>query len=372
MKRWTTPLLALAIFILNVLLNAPLFMSGRTALPRLHRRRLRRDGALSFRSIPNPWGWNPLPYCGLPTQFMYVPALPYLTALFIAPAAARYAGLDLPHHRRADDLPGSGDAVFLRAVLHGQPRWAFAMALAYSLLSPSYALFPAVEKDRGIAQMPWRIKVLAKYGEGPAQHRTDAAAAGSARTLEGRQRPGLSANSCCGGAAGGNSFDELGSGLRARDLVPAPAVAAWGEAGFRVRRALSPRPACLPAGLFLADPQFRQNIAFNWPVDSLGYQLRVKQLWLLAGMTAGAVAIRLLFHWLCGSFYLLLRDAWRFRLRLDCHGILSLYVDTIPESHRYAIEFEFFLALAVMETLRLNRAPVPTRPCACVPWDLPE
>jgi len=32
---------------------------------------------------PNPWGWNPFPYCGLPVQFMYVPALPYLSALGI-------------------------------------------------------------------------------------------------------------------------------------------------------------------------------------------------------------------------------------------------------------------------------------------------
>ena len=28
---------------------------------------------------PNPWGWNPFQYCGLPTQFLYVPLLPYLT-----------------------------------------------------------------------------------------------------------------------------------------------------------------------------------------------------------------------------------------------------------------------------------------------------
>ena len=49
----------------------------------------------------------------------------------------------------------------------GSRRWAFAMAIGYSLLSPSYAMFPAVEKDRGLAQMAWRVKVLAKYGEGP-------------------------------------------------------------------------------------------------------------------------------------------------------------------------------------------------------------
>ena len=56
---------------------------------------------------------------------------------------------------------------FFALFFNGSRRWAFAMAVAYSLLSPSYGLFPAVEKDRGIVQLPWRVQVLAKYGEGP-------------------------------------------------------------------------------------------------------------------------------------------------------------------------------------------------------------
>src|SRR6185295_17866976 len=36
-----------------------------------------------------------------------------------------------------------------------------------TLFSPSYGLFPAVETDRGTVQLPWRMQVLAKYGEGP-------------------------------------------------------------------------------------------------------------------------------------------------------------------------------------------------------------
>ena len=48
----------------------------------------------------------------------------------------------------------------------GSRRWSFAAAVAYSFFSPSYGLFPAVEKDRGIVQLPWRIQLLAKYGEG--------------------------------------------------------------------------------------------------------------------------------------------------------------------------------------------------------------
>src|SRR5581483_12175152 len=58
--------------------------------------------------------------------------------------------------------------LFLFAVYFtGSRKWSFVAALSYSLISPSYALFPAVEKDRGVAQLPWRVQVLAKYGEGP-------------------------------------------------------------------------------------------------------------------------------------------------------------------------------------------------------------
>ena len=58
---------------------------GRNAVPRVDI--MLRGGYVGMARFisqhPNPWGWNPLPYCGLPTQFMYVPNLPYLSALFI-------------------------------------------------------------------------------------------------------------------------------------------------------------------------------------------------------------------------------------------------------------------------------------------------
>jgi len=76
------PLLALLILLLNLSLNAPLFMSGELPF-----RGSVEGGYVSMARFlsrhPNPWGWNPFPYCGLPVQFMYVPALPYLSALGI-------------------------------------------------------------------------------------------------------------------------------------------------------------------------------------------------------------------------------------------------------------------------------------------------
>src|SRR5262249_16434383 len=116
---------------------------------------------------PNPWGWDPLPYCGLPTQFLYVPALPYFTALWIRllPNAAP----EMVYRTIVALAACLGPvALFLFALrFTGSRRWSFAAAIAYTLFSPSYGLFPAVEKDRGIVQLPWRMQVLAKYGEGP-------------------------------------------------------------------------------------------------------------------------------------------------------------------------------------------------------------
>ena len=66
-----------------------------------------------------------------------MPALPYLTAFFFA------------------------------LCFTVSRRWSLAAALAYGFLSPSYGLFPALEQDRGIVHLPWRVQVLAKYGEGP-------------------------------------------------------------------------------------------------------------------------------------------------------------------------------------------------------------
>src|ERR1700676_4468261 len=71
MKRLACPAnLAIAggLFALNIGLNIPLFESGEMPY---------RDSieggyasmARFFSAHPNPWGWNPMQYCGLPAQF---------------------------------------------------------------------------------------------------------------------------------------------------------------------------------------------------------------------------------------------------------------------------------------------------------------
>jgi hypothetical protein len=101
-------------------------------------------------------------------------------------------------------------------------------------------------------------------------------------------------------------------------------------------------------------------------VDSFAYRLGPQQVWALSGMMAGALIVRLLFRWLRGSFYLCLATLGAFVFGWISTVFYIYGVDTIPESRRYAIEFEFFLALALVEGLRLtlNSSNQTVRMCA--------
>ena len=67
MKRLLTPLAAVSILAINLWLAGPLFMHG--DLP--FRGSIEGGYAATTRFIaghPNPWGWNPFQYCGIPTR----------------------------------------------------------------------------------------------------------------------------------------------------------------------------------------------------------------------------------------------------------------------------------------------------------------
>jgi len=345
-------LMALSIFLLNVWLNGPLFMPGE--LPFRGSIEGGYVGMARFISAhPNPWGWNPFPYCGLPTQFTYVPALPYLTALWIRL---------LPHvspdsiYRTIVSLAtclGPVTLYFFALYFTGSRWWSFAMALAYSCVSPSYALFPAVEKDRGVVQLAWRIQVLAKYGEGP--HNTGLSMLPLAlvavwRAAEGRGYPRILAAALLLAAIPLINW-VAAMGLAVSSLLLL--LAAWGEPGFRAWRALAAAGLAWLLACFWLTFSFVKTIAFNWPADSFAYQLHDQQIELLAAMVAGALVIRLAFRRLGGSFYLCFVTLAAFTFGWIATAWYVFGVDTIPESRRYAIEFELFLALALAEGLRL-------------------
>jgi len=351
-KRFTTPLMALFIFALNIALNEPLFLPGE--MPFRGSIESGYVGMARFLSEhPNPWGWNPLPYCGLPTQFMYVPNMPYLGALFIhlLPYAA-------PDHifRCIISLMtclGPVTLFFFALYFTGSRKWAFIAGVAYSCMSPSYVLFPAVEKDHDVAYLAWRVKVMSKYGEGP--HNTGLmllpfALIGLWRAATGRGYPRILASALLLAVIPLTNW-VAAFGLAISCLMML--LAALGERGFSYWRAFAAAALAYLLASFWLTPSFVKTILFNWPVDSYAYKVNYTQRWLIGGMLASIVLVRLLFWLTGGSFYLRL-----IALGTTAFGWISTvyYIfgfDTVPESHRYAIEFEFFCALFLVEGFRL-------------------
>jgi len=235
----------------------------------------------------------------------------------------------------------------------GSRRWSLAAALAYSFLSPSYGLFPAVEQDRGIVQLPWRVQVLAKYGEGP--HNTALALMPLvllALWLAGRRRgypPVLVAALLLAATPLVNWVGAFALAIACVVLL----VAAMGEPGFRVWRVFAAGGLAYLLACFWLTPSFIRTIVFNWPTDSFAYQFNAPQRWLVAGLALSVLLVRLLFRWLGGSFYLRFVTLAAFTFGFIATVFYIYGLDTIPESRRYAIEFELFLALGVVEAIRL-------------------
>jgi hypothetical protein len=318
-----------------------------------------------IRDHPNPWGWNPFVYAGLPTQHMYVPLLPYTTAF----TSLLLPFLALEHVYRllvvALTALGAVGLFWMVWFFLRSKRWAFATAMAYSLVSPAYWLYPAVDKDRGLAQLTWRMQTLLKYGEGPhnvgltlipfallalwvaAQRRTPRLIFGAAVLLAAVVLTNWVAALALAWCSAMLLLTWVGAPREnARALLAAPAIAvlAWLLAAFWIT------------------PSLVETIATGWAPDSFQYKLRGAQSWLLAGLFAGAVALRAL-------FLLVPRQTGLCFAALSAYGFgyvsLIYYrygVDTIPESRRYAIEFEVFLflagALALHALTRLRLAPV--------------
>ncbi len=355
MKRLTTPGLCAVIFLLNLWLALPMFQPGE--LP--FRGSIEGSYAGMARFVaahPDPWGWNPLPYGGLPTQFLYVPLVPYFSAAWIRmlPGVAP----EMVYRTIVALATCLGPVTLFLFALRftGSRRWALAAAIAYTLFSPSYGLFPAVEKDRGIVQLPWRLQVLAKYGEGP--HCTGltllplallavwrAARERGFRTL-------FLAAALLAAIPLTNWLSAFSLAISAGLLL----VAAWGLKEFRYSRAMAAAALAYLLACFWLTPTFVRTIAFNWPTDSFGYQLGDRQKLLLAAAAAGVVLLRVLFRVLRGSFYFCFVTLGTFVFGLIATAHYVYGVDVIPESRRYALEFEFFLMLAIVEAARLALA----------------
>ena len=131
-------------------------------------------------------------------------------------------------------------------------------------------------------------------------------------------------------------------------------LAAWGEPGFGARRVWAAAALAYLLACFWLTPSFIGTIAFNWPADSFGYHFRGTQLWFASGLGLAVVAVRLVFLRTRGSFYFCFVTLCAVAFGWVATVYYLYGVDTIPESRRYALEFELFLILALAEGARLT------------------
>jgi hypothetical protein len=344
--------IAAGLLALNVALNIPLFHPGEMPY---------RDSieggyaamARFFWQHPNPWGWNPTQYCGLPAQFTYLPVLPYLAAalsslLSVIPPDYAYRIL-----AALFACLGPVTLFFFALYFTRSRGWALAVALAYTFYSPLYHFVAAIDHDRGTAYLPWRLQALMKYGEGP--HNLGLTLIPLA--LMAVWRAGLGASQFAAAL--------LLAAVALTNWVAALALAfcclmllvtLWGsfqETGFRAARVFG--AAALGYGLsaFWLTPSFIGAIAFNWPKDAFNYHFLRQQALLLAALPLLIVILRLLLARVApGQYYLWFVTLSFFGFAWIVLWFYSSGVDTIPESRRYALEMELFLFLLVCEVFR--------------------
>lgn len=344
-KKLILGLVLACLFALNVALYAPLF--GAEQLPYKGSIAAGYGGIARFISEhPNPWGWNPQQYAGQPTQFTYPPLIPYATSVL-----HWVTGLEVLHsyHVVVALLACLGPvaAAFCFWYFTRSLAWALALGVVYTVFSPIYALFERVDADRGLYYVPWRLLVLLKYGEGPHLAGLTLLPLTLVALDWGRRRTGF-----------------RGLLLMAMPLALAPLtnwLCAFALALTVVLFLVSDRTGwkrVLGAGLlayglacFWITPEYIATTLFNWPKDAYGYRIEDSRTLLYGGLlgvlvvTGGLLArfganawlrfvtlATMTFLWITGAFYL-------------------YQLDVLPESRRYAIEFELFLMFAIFAWL---------------------
>ena len=346
-------LVVLALFALGFALNLPLFFDGESS----YRGSIAGGYAAKARFVaadPNPWGWNPYSYCGLPMQFVYLPFVPYAAALVgWVLSLGPYLGYKLLVAVLTCLAPAS--VYLLARHFTGSRWWALAPALTYTLYSPLYGLISTLDKDRGWAQLPWRIQVLFKYGEGP--HNVGLALTPLALLALWRAATGAGFLSIFIAAVllAAVTLTNWISALALAFLCLLLLLAARGApdvSRFSLRRALASAGLGYLLVCFWLTPTFIQTTVLNWRLDAYNYKVLVTQRLLLAGILAGALLLRLVLWRLRASFYPAFLTLGTFFFGWVAFIFYRWRWDTIPESHRYAIEFELLLMLAVFEWMR--------------------
>lgn len=346
--RRTDVWISVLIFLFNVALTYPLFLPGDTP----YRDSIEGGYAGMAKFIdahPSPWGWNRLQYCGLPTQFLYVPALLY--AVWILPGDPVY-GYKVLTASLACLGPVTLYLAF--AFFTGSRLWAVITAIGYTLCSPTYGLIPQADKDRGLTYLPWRLHVYAKYGEGPHNAGLTLMPLAWIASWHAATRGQFRYIFILAVLMATITLTNWIAGFALAITTVLLVLAGHSKAPFKSSRILLAGALAYGMACFWLTPTFIRTIAFNWPTDAFNYRLQSSQYQLMGWYLACLIGLALLLKWLQWPF-------WERFISLAVlafgYPVMMHYgfgVDMIPESRRYAIEFELFFVTALGAFMRFT------------------
>jgi hypothetical protein len=344
MNRLRVVLIAFLLALLNIALAWKAFLPGESP----YRQSIELSYVAMARWVqqhPDFWGWKPLQYLGIPTAFQYVPALPYTAAAISTATGSEIAVVHRSLTATATALlPVT--AFLLAWYFTRSVRWSLLAALSLTFFSPIYGLIPAMDLDRSPAHLPWRWHLLLKYGEGP--HNIGLALIPLA-LISVTEWSRTNARRWLAIAALLLALIPLTNWIAA--LALALTMLCWLLAQWpdlpALRRAIFAGALAYGLAAFALTPTFVRTTAFNWPVDSPNFEAESAQRWALAGVVLALVGFRWLLARLEANFVTTFFSlcAVLFGSVLVIFGFHKL--DVLPEAHRYAMEFELFLILAL-------------------------
>lgn len=344
-------LAAIFVFLINFAINWRITLPGITP----YRGSIERGYAYMarlFADNPDYLSWNPLQYGGIPMHYVYLPLLPYLDALFLwlAPAA------DAAYVHRAVCAVGlflvPAAAFLLIQDWSGHTRTAVYSAMAVTLFSPLYSIIETINHDRGFMQVPWRIQVLIKYGEGP--HTVGMVLLFVAVLLVRRAatRPGFPILTAAAVALAATVLTNWVAGLALAFAVLMLMLVHVGDADFHHRRVIHAGLLGYLFAVFWLTPSFIAQMAYNWPQDAFGFQFQAAE---RTSMLAWIAGLGLL--WFGGRKFITDRYLLWTILCVFGYGlpVILFYrygINAFPESRRYALEFEVCLLLLIVYAVR--------------------
>ncbi|MBI2686442.1 MAG: hypothetical protein HYX27_09010 [Acidobacteria bacterium] len=306
-----------------------------------------------FADNPDYLSWNPLQYGGIPMHYVYLPLLPYFESLFLW-LDPRNDATYLHRSVCAIALFLSPAAAFLLIRDWTGRAWAaFYSAIAVTLYSPLYYFIDPINTDRGIMPVPWRIQVLIKYGEGP--HTVGMVFFFAALLLVRRAatRTGFPVLFAAAVALAATVLTNWVAGLALAFAVLMLLFVHDDDPDFSCRRVIQAGLLGYLLAAFWLTPSFVAQMAYNWPQDAFGFHFEWLERIAMLGWAAGLFVIRYAFRKLPRHRYSCWLVLCVFGYGLPVMLFYRYGVNSFPEARRYALEFEFFLLLLIVDCFRL-------------------